>query len=289
MAETHAHANMHKGLTIKCLDHGYITVRNWMGDLSDIVNAARISYGQGTKSHSDDVALMRYLIRHAHNTPMEMAELCVEFTMPIFVMRQWIRHRMSSTNEVSARYSVLPDTFYIPKPEHLGLQSQTNKQGRSLEAIDPEITSKVLDTIKTHSKMSYENYEELLSYGISRELARMVLPVNIYTKAVWKIDCNNLLKMLKLREDTHAQYEIRVYAIALSEVLKIWMPDVHQAYVDYVRDAQTLSVQQMQILQTAFATYSPANLRTVAEHIKFVGKTEGMSNREFDDLVKMFS
>ena len=241
-----------KGLKFPVLDHGYVTVRNWMGDESEIVNAARISYGEGTKSLNNDIGLIRYLIKHYHNTPLEMCEIQFEMAMPIFVARQFVRHRTANINEYSARYSEMLNVFYVPEPETLAFQSTTNKQGRSEKPIeDPELVSGILDCINSNDEVTFEKYKYLIKNNLSRELSRMVLPLNIYTKWVWKCDVNNLMKFLKLRQDSHAQYEIRVYADAMAQALSLWMPNVYQAYIDYSKEAVTFSRMEMDMLLRA--------------------------------------
>jgi len=275
---TNTTQGIYKGLNFPVLDHGKVTVRNWMGDEDEIVNAAKISYGRGTKSVSDDINLLRYLLRHQHTTPFEMAEIQFEMEMPIFVARQFVRHRTANINEYSARYSEMLDVYYVPEPSALAPQSTTNKQGREEVAIqDQDIIHEILACINDSNEDSFQRYQYLLSQNLSRELSRIVLPLNIYTKWIWKCDVNNLMKFLKLREDSHAQYEIRVYAEAMSQSLKMWMPNVHQAYIDYVRDAVNLSKQQFELVKK-FISYD----------FNYAEKPEGMSKREFDDLLALF-
>jgi thymidylate synthase (FAD) len=273
---------IYKGLTFPVLDHGKVTVRNWMGDEDEIVNAAKISYGRGTKSVSDDINLLRYLLRHQHTTPFEMCEIQYEMEMPIFVARQFVRHRTANINEYSARYSEMLDVYYLPEASVLAPQSTTNKQGREAVAIqDPAVIANIIDCINDSNEDSFQRYQYLLSQNLSRELSRMVLPLNIYTKWIWKCDVSNLMKFLKLREDSHAQYEIRVYAEAMSQSLKMWMPNVHTAYIDYIRDAVTLSKQQLALVKKFVVNHGGLT--------PLIQKPEGMSKREFDDLLALFA
>lgn len=239
------------GVQHKCLDKGFIRVIDYMGDQSAIVQAARVSYGDGTKTPSDDRALLRYMIRHRHTSPLEMCELKIHVKLPIFVARQWIRHRMASVNELSARYSVMKDEFYIPDPSIIAVQSTDNRQGRG-EVVKAEEARKVADTIETHSIGTYNIYGWLIEdMDVSRELSRMVLPVNLYTEWYWKIDLHNLLHFLSLRMDLHAQYEIRVYADLIGKIVQGWLPDVWEAFRDYRLEAVTLSGPVMESFRRA--------------------------------------
>jgi thymidylate synthase (FAD) len=249
---------------IPVLDHGFVRVVDYMGDDSAIVQSARVSYGQGTKAVSNDAGLIRYLMRHRHSTPFEMCEIKYHIKLPVFVARQWIRHRTANVNEYSARYSVLDKEFYIPAPEHLAAQSAINNQGRGavLEGSEAEA---VLHMLKDDAMRSYDHYESLLNKrqngdiidedksGLARELARMNLPVNIYTQWYWKVDLHNLLHFLSLRADPHAQYEIRVYADAMIETVKAWVPIAHEAFEDYRLGAFTFSKQMISAMQRMLA------------------------------------
>ena len=201
------------------LDHGFIRVIDYMGDDGAIVQAARVSYGAGTKHVQNDEGLIRYLMRHWHSTPFEMCEIKLHVKLPVFVARQWIRHRTANVNEYSARYSILDREFYIPAPEHLAAQSVVNNQGRG-ETLTGDESARVLEMLKSDANRAYDNYEAMLStdgqQGLARELARMNLPTNIYTQWYWKVDLHNLFHFLRLRADPHAQYEIRVYAEAIA-------------------------------------------------------------------------
>ena len=226
------------------LDHGFVRVIDYMGDDAAICQAARVSYGKGTKSVQNDEGLIRYLMRHWHSTPFEMCEIKLHVKLPVFVARQWIRHRTANVNEYSARYSNLDREFYIPAPDALAAQSVVNNQGRG-EALSGEEAERVLRYLKDDSMRAYDHYEEMISQdgqqGLARELARMNLPANIYTQWYWKVDLHNLFHFLRLRADAHAQYEIRVYADAICEVVKDWVPAAYRAFEDYRMGGANLS------------------------------------------------
>ena len=229
---------------IPTLDHGFIRVIDYMGDDAAIVQAARVSYGRGTKQISSDRGLINYLMRHRHTTPFEMCEIKYHVKLPIFVARQWIRHRTANVNEYSARYSILDKEFYIPALDQLAAQSTTNHQGRG-EVLEGEEAARVLDILRADAEQTYGHYAEMLNEdadgrpldpergGLARELARMNLTLNTYTQWYWKIDLHNLMHFLSLRVDDHAQYEIRVYAQAMLETLKAWVPIAADAFLDY--------------------------------------------------------
>lgn len=226
------------------LDHGFVRVIDYMGDDGAIVQAARVSYGAGTKKARDDAGLIRYLMRHWHSTPFEMCELKLHVKLPVFVARQWIRHRTANVNEYSARYSILDREFYIPQPDQLAAQSTSNNQGRGA-VLEGEEANRVLELLKADSTRAYDNYEAMLSQdgqqGLARELARMNLPTNIYTQWYWKVDLHNLFHFLRLRADPHAQYEIRVYADLICEMVKDWVPAAYAAFEDYRLGGANLS------------------------------------------------
>ncbi|ETX14792.1 FAD-dependent thymidylate synthase [Roseivivax halodurans JCM 10272] len=226
------------------LDHGFVRVVDYMGDDSAICQAARVSYGRGTKSVSNDEGLIRYLMRHWHSTPFEMCEIKLHVKLPVFVARQWIRHRTANVNEYSARYSILDREFYIPEPDALASQSTSNNQGRG-EALAGEEAERVLRYLRDDAMRAYDHYEEMISddgqQGLARELARMNLPANIYTQWYWKTDLHNLLHFLRLRADSHAQYEIRVYAEAIGEMVRDWVPFAYRAFEDYRMGGAVLS------------------------------------------------
>ncbi|MEX2518506.1 MAG: FAD-dependent thymidylate synthase [Paracoccaceae bacterium] len=229
---------------VPCLDHGFVRVIDYMGDDPAIVQAARVSYGAGTRKARDDRGLIRYLMRHRHSTPFEMCEIKLHVKLPIFVARQWIRHRTANVNEYSARYSVMDKEFYIPAPEHLAAQASSNRQGRGA-TLEGEEAAEVLALLRDDAAQTYRNYERMLNQtfegetleegraGLARELARMNLTANIYTQWYWKVDLHNLLHFLSLRADAHAQYEIRVYADAICEMVKAWVPAAYEAFEDY--------------------------------------------------------
>ncbi len=237
---------------IPVLDHGFIRVIDYMGDDAAVVQAARVSYGAGTKKIREDAGLINYLMRHRHTSPFEMCEIKLHAKMPIFVAREWVRHRVANLNETSARYSILDNEFYLPAPEQLGTQSRSNRQGRGETITGPE-SSRVLEILREDAERAYSHYEEMLNEniagetldparsGLARELARMNLSVNFYTQWYWKIDLHNLLHFLDLRTDPRAQYEIRVYADAILDVIRQWVPLTHAAFMDYRMGAYELS------------------------------------------------
>ncbi|WP_299144758.1 FAD-dependent thymidylate synthase [uncultured Tateyamaria sp.] len=234
------------------LDHGFVRVIDYMGDDAAICQAARVSYGKGTKSVQNDEGLIRYLMRHWHSTPFEMCEIKLHVKLPVFVARQWIRHRTANVNEYSARYSILDREFYIPEPDALAAQSVVNNQGRG-EALQGEEAQRVLNYLRDDAMRSYDHYEEMISQdgqqGLARELARMNLPANIYTQWYWKVDLHNLFHFLRLRADAHAQYEIRVYADAICEMVKDWVPAAYKAFEDYRMGGATLSATALTCIQ----------------------------------------
>ena len=272
---------------LPALDHGFVRVVDYMGDDTAIVQSARVSYGKGTKKISNDKGLIKYLMRHWHSTPFEMCEIKLHVKLPIFIARQWIRHRTANVNEYSARYSILDKEFYIPSVENLASQSQVNKQGRA-ESLSPEEANKVITLLKNDAEQTYRNYEVMLnensegetlddgSMGIARELARMNLTLNTYTQWYWKIDLNNLLHFLALRADAHAQYEIRVYADIILDIVKKWVPVTYEAFEDYRVGGTQLSAKEILILKKIIKgeTVDP--------------EAEGISKREWGELQKKF-
>jgi thymidylate synthase (FAD) len=246
---------------IPVLDHGLIRVVDYMGDDAAIVQAARVSYGAGTKKARDDAGLIRYLMRHWHSTPFEMCEIKLHVKLPIFVARQWIRHRTANVNEYSARYSILDREFYIPEPEHLAAQAVVNRQGRG-DVLEGAEADEVLEMLRRDAGRAFDSYEAMLNEGegrdpnrrgLARELARMNLPANTYTQWYWKVDLHNLFHFLRLRADPHAQYEIRVYADAICELVKAWVPQAYAAFEDYRLDAQQFSGPAMACLRRMLA------------------------------------
>ena len=262
------------------LDHGFVRVIDYMGDDAAICQAARVSYGKGTKSVQNDEGLIRYLMRHWHSTPFEMCELKLHVKLPVFVARQWIRHRTANVNEYSARYSILDREFYIPAAEHINAQSEVNNQGRG-DVLQGEEAARVLEILKADSARCYDNYEAMISgdgqAGLARELARMNLPANIYTQWYWKVDLHNLFHFLRLRADAHAQYEIRVYADAICEMVADWVPAAYGAFEDYRMGAVTMSSQMVECL------------RRMLKGETVTKENSGMSAREwreFEDVIR---
>ncbi|WP_380053305.1 FAD-dependent thymidylate synthase [Falsihalocynthiibacter sp. SS001] len=260
------------------LDHGFVRVVDYMGDDAAICQAARVSYGKGTKSVQNDKGLIRYLMRHWHSTPFEMCEVKLHVKLPIFVARQWIRHRTANVNEYSARYSILDREFYIPAPEHLAAQSVINNQGRG-ENLTGEEAARVLEILKSDANRAYDNYESMISeegqQGLARELARMNLPSNIYTQWYWKVDLHNLFHFLRLRADSHAQYEIRVYADAIAKVVADWVPAAYGAFEDYRMGGATLSAQALDVVRR----------RLKGEDV--TQENSGMAAREWREFIEL--
>ena len=269
------------------LDHGFVRVIDYMGDDSSIVQSARVSYGKGTKKVSTDEGLIKYLMRHWHSTPFEMCEIKYHIKLPIFIARQWIRHRTANVNEYSARYSILDKEFYIPSKEHLSAQSKTNRQGRG-ELITGDQANEVLKILKDDATRTYNNYETMLNErfdgtiidkeksGLARELARMNLTLNSYTQWYWKTDLLNLLNFLFLRADKHAQFEIRVYAETMLETVKKWVPITHDAFLDYRVGAVHVSSKGKEII------------KKMVKGEKCDFETSGLSKREWNELMTSF-
>ena len=233
---------------IKCLDKGFVRLVDSMGGDDAIVQSARVSYGKGTSKLSQDRGLIRYLMRHRHTTPFEMVEFKFHCKMPIFVARQWVRHRTANINEYSLRYSEARDEFYYPDPDNIEFQSALNKQGRMGE-VDPELKEKVQKYFKEISERSFAIYSELNDAGVARELARAILPVNLYTEWYWKNDLHNLLHFIGLRSDGHAQYEIRVFSDAMASFVKNVAPFAWEAYQDYVVKGMRFSKIEQSLLE----------------------------------------
>lgn len=265
------------------LDHGFIRVVDYMGDDGAVVQAARVSYGRGTRKTTEDRGLIRYLMRHWHSTPFEMCELKLHVKLPIFVARQWIRHRTANVNEYSARYSILDREFYVPAPEQLAAQSSSNRQGRE-GSLATDQAQAVIDLLRTDSERSYDHYLWMLNdsaddaheperSGLSRELARIGLGVNTYTQWYWKVDLHNLLGFLRLRADPHAQYEIRAYAEVLLGIVERWVPLSYEAFLEYRLGAVSLSASAADLVRRSLA----------GEAVSF--ETSGLARREWDDLV----
>jgi thymidylate synthase (FAD) len=234
---------------IKCLNHGFVKLIDVMGDDSAIVQAARVSYGDGTKTITKDRGLIRYLLRHEHTSPLEMVEFKFHCKMPMFIARQWIRHRTANVNEVSGRYSVLPDEKYIPEKEDISFQSTDNKQGRSEAEVSAKVVSQTLDTLQDSYDNASAAYNSLLEMNVAREISRICLPLSQYTEWYWKIDLHNLLHFLKLRLHHHAQKEIRVFAEAIRDIIKPIVPLTWEAFEDYVLDAHRFSGPELEVLK----------------------------------------
>ena len=272
---------------IPILDHGFIRVVDYMGDDTSIVQAARVSYGKGTKKVSTDSGLIKYLMRHWHSTPFEMCEIKYHVKLPIFIARQWIRHRTANVNEYSARYSILDKEFYLPAPEHLAAQSKINRQGRG-DVLEGEKAKQVLDLLKGDAEQTYNNYETMLNerydgtvieenqVGLARELARMNLTLNTYTQWYWKTDLLNLMNFLRLRADHHAQYEIRAYADAMLDTVKKWVPITYEAFMDYRVGGTEVSGKGKAVIQKLIK----------GEEISV--EKSGLSKREWNELMISF-
>jgi thymidylate synthase (FAD) len=271
---------------IPVLDHGFIRVIDYMGDDSSIVQSARVSYGKGTKKVSTDEGLIRYLMRHWHSTPFEMCEIKYHVKLPIFIARQWIRHRTANVNEYSARYSILDKEFYIPAKEQLSAQATNNRQGRG-DLITGQQADEVLKILKDDAVRTYDNYEKMLNErfdgtiidekksGLARELARMNLTLNSYTQWYWKTDLLNLMNFLFLRGDSHAQYEIRVYAETMLDTVKKWVPITHAAFLDYRVGAAHLSSKGLKIV------------KSMINGNKVSYEDSGLSKREWNELMEV--
>ena len=269
------------------LDHGFVRVIDYMGDDSSIVQSARVSYGKGTKQVSTDAGLIKYLMRHWHSTPFEMCEIKYHVKLPIFIARQWIRHRTANVNEYSARYSILDKEFYLPESKNLAAQSSSNRQGRG-EVIEGNQAKEVLELLKSDAERTYDNYEMMLNErydgstidenkkGLARELARMNLTLNTYTQWYWKTDLLNLMNFLRLRADSHAQYEIRAYADVMLDTVKKWVPITYDAFMDYRVGGTEVSAKGKEILKKIIK----------GEKIDFE-KTE-LSKRELSELLDAF-
>jgi thymidylate synthase (FAD) len=264
----------------KVLNAGFVRLVDYMGGDESIVQAARVSYGKGTKSVSEDRTLLRYLMRHLHTTPFEMVELKFHVKLPVFVARQWIRHRTANVNEVSGRYSVMKDEFYIPDPDVVKRQSIRNKQGRAEEEVPQEMRQQVLDLLLEDQRRTYGHYEKMLEDNIARELARINLPLSLYTEWYWKIDLHNLMHFLQLRMDRHAQYEIRAYAEVMGEMVKTVAPMAWEAFGDYVFHSERFSRMELKFLADRLG-----ECEITKEHLQSYGLT-GLEATEFLDRLK---
>ena len=267
---------------LKALDKGFVRVVDYMGTDASVVQAARVSYGKGTKKKSEDEGLIRYLLRHRHTTPFEMCEIKLHVKLPIFIARQWIRHRTASINEYSARYSILEDEFYIPKKNHLAQQSLINKQGRGNE-VDEDTAKEILKILKEDSARCYENYTWMLNEknskeyekernSLSRELARINLTLNTYTQWYWKVDLHNFMHFVSLRADSHSQFEIREYGKILLKILSKWTPLTYKAFLSYRLKSAELSMEAIEIIRKMIAGK------------KVTKSKSNLSNREWKEL-----
>ncbi|MGV2432189.1 MAG UNVERIFIED_CONTAM: FAD-dependent thymidylate synthase [Rickettsiaceae bacterium] len=274
---------------IKLLDHGFIRVIDYMGDDSAIVQAARVSYGKGTKQTSQDQGLINYLMRHRHTTPFEMCDIKFHIKLPIFVARQWIRHRTASVNEYSARYSILGNEFYVPERENLAAQSKSNRQGRADQSLPPHLADKVLSMLKDDATKCYDHYIEMMNededgniidentIGLTRELARMNLTLNYYTEWYWKINLHNLFHFIALRADPHAQYEIRVYADAMLNIVKAWVPFAYSAFEEYRMNASNFSRKEI------------IAIKSMIKGDKVTEENSGLTKREWQEFTSKLS
>lgn len=266
------------------LDHGFVRIVDYMGDDSAIVQAARVSYGKGTKKQTEDKALIHYLMRHRHTTPFEMCEIKFHIKLPIFVAREWVRHRTANINEYSARYSIMDREFYTPTPDVLGKQSLVNRQGRG-EILNSEEAEKVLHLLKRDAAQCYDTYEDLLNekeggtvfkpgeLGLARELARINLPVNAYTQWYWKIDLHNLFHFLSLRADPYAQHEIQVYAKTMLALVEKWVPTACAAFMEYRLKGRSISGKGLEVIKKMIAG-DPVTAESI-----------GMGTREWRELM----
>lgn len=270
------------GKEIKCLDKGFVRLVDYMGDDSSIVQAARVSYGKGTKTKRADRELIRYLMRHRHTSPFEMVEFKFHVKLPIFVARQWIRHRTANVNEYSGRYSEMKDEFYVPELEQIRPQSTSNRQGRSDNPIDKEVAKKVQNIFEKAHASLYSEYKWLISIDLARELARINLPLSTYTEWYWKIDLHNLLHFLKLRLDTIAQYEIRVYAEKIIELIEPIVPITIEAFRDYSLNAINFSAQELAVLKDMLLKNS-LNDELLEKH-----QITGLEAQEFKEKINKF-
>ncbi len=259
------------------LDHGFVRLVDFMGSDAAIVQAARVSYGEGTKKVSEDRGLIRYLMRHRHTTPFEMVEFKFHVKLPIFVARQWIRHRSASVNELSGRYSVMKEEFYLPEAKEIRFQSTVNKQGRSEEEVPDDFKERFLNSLESSSKETYRRYHEFVEAGLARELARIDLPLSLYTEWYWKIDLHNLLHFLQLRLDAHAQREIRLYAEVIAEMVRTVCPMAFEAFMDYNVNAVTFSAPELRLLGE-FLAEAPKSTAAYTE--------QGLSKREASELLE---
>jgi len=257
---------------IKVLDHGFVRLVDYMGGDARLVQTARVSYGEGTKTIRQDAGLIDYLLRHEHTSPFEHVIFELHCKMPIFVARQWIRHRTARLNEISGRYSVMKDEFYLPPREQISLQSLDNKQGREKEAVPVELQDKILELLKQDQSSSYASYSEILNDGIARELARINLPLSMYTEWYWQMDLKNMLHFLKLRMDSHAQWEIQEYARAIAEIVKAVCPKAYGSFERHILRGAKFSSDEIAAINALLAgKTNPLEGRRLAEFTDKLG------------------
>lgn len=274
------------GKKIEVLDHGFVYLVDYMGNDESIEQAARVSYGQGTRNVNETTGLIRYLMRHQHTTPFEMVEFKFHAKMPIFVARQWVRHRTASLNELSARYSVLDQEFYVPSPEVIAVQSANNKQGRG-QVLEADAAQRVRELLITDATRNYGSYESMLNNdGLARELARIDLTLNYYTQWYWKANLHNTLRFLGLRMDPHAQYEIRVYADAMAKIVKDAVPITWKAFEDYQLNAIKLTGPEIAVLSQVIQAL---DVSVDEETVRDISKGAGLTNkRELEESLNKF-
>lgn len=269
------------------LDHGFISLKDYMGNDEAIEQAARVSYGFGTRKTTETKGLLRYLRRHMHTTPSEMVELKFHCCMPIFIARQWIRHRTANVNEQSGRYSLLPMIFYTPDQAHLQTHSKTNKQGQSGDVVQDQIHKEAVDRWNIQRTMAADNYAWLNDHEVAKELARIDLPLSTYTQWYWKIDLHNLLHFLTLRCDSHAQYEIRVFSNIMAGMVKKIAPISYEAWIDYDLCGVKLSRMEMEFLTdnvNVQETHSTIYLEENSFKFEML-KAKGLNDREIGEFI----
>jgi thymidylate synthase (FAD) len=250
----------------RVLDHGFVRLVDYMGGDARIVQAARVSYGTGTKTVREDKKLINYLLRNEHMSPFEQVIFTFHLKMPIFVARQWVRHRTARMNEISGRYSVMENEFYLPPEKDIRFQSTHNRQGSSEEDVPSELQGQVLDILTKSYNKAYEGYQKLIDNAISREISRIILPLSLYTQMYWQIDLRNLLHFIKLRSEVHAQKEIRVYAEVLGNIVKIVTPYVWEAFEEYQLHSLRLTTTQVNKIVDALKDTHPALLEELGLH-----------------------
>lgn len=267
------------------MNHGFVRLVDVMGDDAAIVQAARVSYGAGTKKVHEDRGLIRYLLRHAHTTPFEMVEFKFHIKLPIFIARQWIRHRTANVNEISGRYSVMQDEFYIPEADQLRPQSSHNRQGRAEEPFAAEIAEGMRESFRAEQDAAYAEYTKRIDEGMAREIARVNLPLSLYTEWYWKIDLHNLFHFLRLRLDDHAQYEIRVYAQAMADLARRYVPMAWEAFEDYILHSKRFSRLELKALVALLGSGAPAEGQSSTAWLEELG----MSKREAREFLQTLS